>query len=102
MLHVLVGSFQVTEGNDSTCDCPSCSWQSLMQHGVILQVSLKGVVSAVVVTTLVLEGWSTKLDPEIRIMDALKDTLPVSWSERSRRVADKIWRNMSLDPVLHD
>ena len=67
-----------------------------------LQVNLKGVVSAVVVTTLVLEGWSTKLDPEIRIMDALKDTLPVSWSERSRRIADKIWRNMSLDPVLHD
>lgn len=67
-----------------------------------VQVNLKGVVSAVVVTTLVLEGWSTKLDPEIRIMDALKDTLPVSWSERSKRIADKIWRNMSLDPVLHD
>ena len=75
---------------------PSC-------HNVAgAQVNLKGVVSAVVVTTLVLEGWSTKLDPEIRIMDALKDTLPVSWSERSKRIADKIWRNMSLDPVLHD
>lgn len=30
------------------------------------QVHLKGVVSTVVITTMVLEGWSTKLNPEVR------------------------------------
>lgn len=33
---------------------------------------LKGVVSTVVISTVVLEGWSTKLDPDIRIMESLK------------------------------
>ena len=32
-------------------------------------VPLKGVVSTVVISTVVLEGWSTKLDPDIRIME---------------------------------
>lgn len=38
----------------------------------LLQVPLKGVVSTVVISTVVLEGWSTKLDPDIRIMESLK------------------------------
>ena len=54
------------------------------------QVNLKGVVSTVVVTTLVLEGWSTKLNPDIKIMDALKDILPMSFNERITRTVDKL------------
>ncbi|KAL0041617.1 hypothetical protein WJX79_009511 [Trebouxia sp. C0005] len=53
------------------------------------QVNLKGVVSTVVVTTMVLEGWSSKLNPDIKIMDALKDILPMSWNERIARTVDK-------------
>lgn len=37
------------------------------------QVPLKGVISTVVISTVVLEGWSTKLDPDIRIMESLKE-----------------------------
>jgi aarF domain-containing kinase len=36
------------------------------------QVDVKGIISTVVVTTLVLEGWSTKLNPDIRILETLK------------------------------
>ena len=35
------------------------------------------------ITTLVLEGWSTKLNPDIRIMDTLRDILPQVRSARS-------------------
>lgn len=48
-------------------------------------MSLKGVVSTVVVTTLVLEGWSSKLNPDIRILEKLQDLLPLSWPERTQR-----------------
>ena len=60
--------------------------EMIRQH----QVNLKGVVSTVVVTTLVLEGWSTKLNPDIKIMDALKDILPMSFNERIARTVDKL------------
>ena len=60
--------------------------EMIRQH----QVNLKGVVSTVVVTTLVLEGWSTKLNPDIKIMDALKDILPMSFNERITRTVDKL------------
>ncbi|KAK9843517.1 hypothetical protein WJX81_006871 [Elliptochloris bilobata] len=54
------------------------------------QVALKGVVSTVVVTTLVLEGWSTKLNPDIRIMETMKEMLPMDWRERMSRTVDKL------------
>ena len=53
-------------------------------------VALKGVVSTVVVTTLVLEGWSTKLDPDIRILCTLKNLLPQEWRERAGRLVEAL------------
>lgn len=61
----------------------------MMEKIRVHQVNLKGVVSTVVVTTMVLEGWSTKLNPDIKIMDALRDILPMSWNERIARTVDK-------------
>ena len=45
-------------------------------------VTLKGSVCTLMATTLVLEGWSTKLNPDISIMDQLKASLPKPWKER--------------------
>lgn len=59
-----------------------------MQHGdmlVIVQVSLPGHICAVVVTTLVLEGWSSKLDPEQSIMDDIGHALHASKSPSWRQ-----------------
>ena len=61
------------------------------------QVNLKGIVSTVVVTTLVLEGWSSKLNPEIKIMSALRDMLPMSWQDRMFMIVDRF---MTSDPAL--
>lgn len=38
-------------------------------------MSLPGHICAVVVTTLVLEGWSSKLDPDLSIMDDIKQVV---------------------------
>lgn len=60
------------------------------------QVHLKGVVSTVVITTMVLEGWSTKLNPEIRIVEALKEILPSAWGERVGKTVDRVCSPGSL------
>ena len=54
-----------------------------------LQVHLKGIVSTVVVTTMVLEGWSSQLNPDIRIMDTLRDILPQQWGVRLGNTIDR-------------
>ena len=53
------------------------------------QVDLKGVVSTIAVTTMVLEGWSSKLNPDIKIMAALRDNLPLAWRDRIAVAVDK-------------
>jgi hypothetical protein len=54
------------------------------------QVTLKSTVSTVVVTTLVLEGWSSKLNPDLLILDRVKDMLAMDWRDRVGRAVDKI------------
>ena len=45
---------------------------------------------AVVVTALVLEGWSHKLDPNLHILDTMRDMMVTDWSERIGCVVDRI------------
>jgi aarF domain-containing kinase len=45
---------------------------------------------------MVLEGWSTKLNPDIRIMDTLKDLLPSSWAARAGKALDRTFSSASL------
>lgn len=59
-------------------------------------MTLKSTVSTVVVTTLVLEGWSSKLNPEMRILDHMRDMLLVDWGDRISRTVDKIMRSGTL------
>ncbi|GFH25969.1 ABC1 domain-containing protein, partial [Haematococcus lacustris] len=65
---------------------------TLRQH----QVTLKSTVSTVVVTTLVLEGWSSKLNPDMRILDHMRDMLQADWGERIGRIVDKTMSSGSL------
>lgn len=66
--------------------------ETLREH----HVTLKSAVSTVVVTTLVLEGWSSKLNPDLRIVDTLKDLLATDWTDRMSRTVDKIMHTGSL------
>lgn len=54
------------------------------------QVHLKGIVSTVVFSSMVLEGWSTKLNPDIRIVETLKEILPSAWRERALMAVDRV------------
>ena len=60
------------------------------------EVTLKAAVSTVVVTTLVLEGWSSQLDPELRIMDTLRELLADDWKERLGRAVDAVMASGAL------
>ncbi|EFJ44870.1 hypothetical protein VOLCADRAFT_106245 [Volvox carteri f. nagariensis] len=55
--------------------------ERMRQH----QVTLRPSVSTVVVTSMVLEGWSSKLDPDVRILDTMRDMLATDWGERIGR-----------------
>jgi predicted unusual protein kinase regulating ubiquinone biosynthesis (AarF/ABC1/UbiB family) len=69
--------------------------EELRQH----QVTLKSTVSTVVVTTLVLEGWSRELNPDLHIMDTLRDMLAVDWKDRISRAVDKVMASGQLAVV---
>jgi predicted unusual protein kinase regulating ubiquinone biosynthesis (AarF/ABC1/UbiB family) len=59
---------------------------TIRQHGVVL----RSAVSAVVVTTLVLEGWSSQLHPDLRVLDAVRDLLASDWRERVGKAVDGV------------
>lgn len=58
---------------------------TIRKHGV----HIKGVVSSVVITSMVLEGWSTALDPSIRIIDTLKEILPGRMAMRVEKALER-------------
>jgi len=58
---------------------------TIRKHGV----HIKGVVSSVVITSMVLEGWSTALDPNIRIIDTLKEILPGRMAVRVEKALER-------------
>lgn len=76
----------------NTPDVIAAMMDTIRQH----QVHLKGVVSTVVITTMVLEGWSTKLNPDIRIMDTLRDILPTNRGHRIGKTLDRAFSSSSL------
>jgi aarF domain-containing kinase len=76
----------------NTPDVIASMMDTIRRHGV----HLKGVVSTVVITTMVLEGWSTKLNPDIRVMDTLRDLLPQNWGLRVGKTLDRAFSSASL------
>ena len=53
--------------------------------------------STVLITTFVLEGWSTKLNPDIRVMETICDILPQSWHDKIPRTVDKLVADGTLE-----
>ena len=51
------------------------------------------------VTTLVLEGWSQQLDPDLHILDTMRDMLAVRWADRISLTVDKIMAGGSVAVV---
>ncbi|GAX81695.1 hypothetical protein CEUSTIGMA_g9123.t1 [Chlamydomonas eustigma] len=76
-------------GFNNSAEALSNVLELIRQH----QVSLPGHICAVVVTTLVLEGWSNKLDPDHSVLTQVKkmfEAADVPWGERIQRAVDYI------------
>lgn len=69
-MKALFDSLTLEQVRDHTSEVIADILERVRRH----QVDIKGIISTVVVTTLVLEGWSTKLNPDIRILETLKVT----------------------------
>ena len=52
-------------------------------------IQIPGVVSNVIISTVVLEGWSSKLNPNIRILESVKEFLPEVLEERVRSTIER-------------
>ncbi|WPT16591.1 Putative serine/threonine-protein kinase abkC [Picochlorum sp. SENEW3] len=76
----------------NTQEVVSNMMDAVREHGV----QIPGVVSTVVITTMVLEGWSSKLNPDIRILESLGDMLPSAWEERMNTAIDQILGDRAL------
>lgn len=63
--------------------------QDILGHVRTHQVNLKSSVSTLVATTLVLEGWSTRLNPDIVILEQIGQALP-NGSDRMMSTIEKI------------
>jgi predicted unusual protein kinase regulating ubiquinone biosynthesis (AarF/ABC1/UbiB family) len=46
------------------------------------RVHIRGVVSTILMTSLVLEGWYSELDPEIRVLKTVRAQLPEARARR--------------------
>ncbi|KAG2497982.1 hypothetical protein HYH03_004241 [Edaphochlamys debaryana] len=66
--------------------------ERMRQH----EVTLRSSVSTVVVTSLVLEGWSSKLDPDVRILETMRDMLADSLVERLGSAVDRVMASGAL------
>ncbi|CAG9467420.1 unnamed protein product [Pedinophyceae sp. YPF-701] len=60
------------------------------------RVNLSPKVSSIVISTFVLEGWANKLDPNLRILETLREMLPQPWAARMPRAVDRVMRSWGL------
>ena len=73
------------------CDCHRTTPDAERPpRGWCAQVSLPGHICAVVMTTLVLEGWSSALDPQHSVLEQVDRVLALSDSSWGRRVASAV------------
>jgi aarF domain-containing kinase len=54
------------------------------------KITMDGAASSVLMTTLALEGWASKLDPDIRILETISGLIPGAWGRRIPYVIDKL------------
>ncbi|XWS51995.1 hypothetical protein CRYUN_Cryun11dG0029600 [Craigia yunnanensis] len=75
-------SFYLWDSPDGELLHPGQCIQQLLEHVRHHKVNIDGNVCTVIVTTLVLEGWQRKLDPQLDVMRTLQTLLfKVDWAE---------------------
>lgn len=85
-LGALFDSLTAEEVRERTPEVFARVLAAVREHGV----SIRADVSSVVASALVLEGWSSALDPDIRILEKVKAALPLTLRERVERWGDQM------------
>lgn len=54
------------------------------------RLTMDGAASSVLLTVLALEGWATKLDPDIHILESISAMVPRPWTHRIPAIVDRL------------
>lgn len=82
------------EFRERTQDVVACVLECLRRH----RITMDGAASTVLLTTLALEGWASKLDPDIRILETISDLIPQPWARRLPPLVDRLVLDDLVDP----
>jgi aarF domain-containing kinase len=69
---------------EQTQEVCGCVLEAMRRH----RVTMDAAASSVLLTTLALEGWATKLDPDIRILEKICELIPRDFVHRIPAVVD--------------
>ena len=75
---------------DQTQEVCGCVLETMRRH----RITMDAAAIAVLITTLALEGWATKLDPDIRILESISEMIPRPVAHRIRTVVDLVYADV--------
>ena len=84
-MHTLFAALEPEQLRRNTQEIIGNMMDTIREHNI----QIPGVVSNVIISTVVLEGWSSKLNPDIRILESLKEFLPAAWEERMKKLVER-------------
>lgn len=84
-MHTLFAALEPEQLRRNTQEIIGNMMDTIREHNI----QIPGVVSNVIISTVVLEGWSSKLNPEIRILESLKEFLPAAWEDRMKKLVER-------------
>lgn len=91
---------KVDTWGDTEFASPAAAMASVLDIVREYEVTLPGHICAVLVTVLVLEGWSSTLKPDHSVLTAVKNIITVDSSSMLERVSSSVSKWMDWAPVL--
>ena len=91
---------KVDTWGDTEFASPAAAMASVLDIVREYEVTLPGHICAVLVTVLMLEGWSSTLKPEHSVLTAVKNIVAADSSSMLERVSSSVSKWMDWAPVL--
>lgn len=93
-------AFKVDSWADTQFSSPAAAFASILDVVREYEVTLPGHICAVLITVLVLEGWSSALKPEHSVLSEVKNLVAVDTSSWMERLSGCVEQWMDWAPVL--
>ena len=91
---------KVDTWGDTEFTSPAAAMASVLEIVREYEVTLPGHICAVLVTVLVLDGWSSTLKPDHSVLTAVKNIVAVDSTSMLERVSSSVSKWMDWAPVL--